>query len=122
VALRWTTTSTRCQRSSTPVEMVTGASASPGDGLDETDGDEDGDAVEAAALVATAYAPGRAKTAAAVTMRNRRYNEGLRVAVGIRGEAQSAHGQLIPVSTVLGPALNACSPLARTAPAPSIAW
>src|SRR5450756_973238 len=68
--------------------MVTGASASPGDGLGETSGDG------AAALVATVKTPGRAKTTTAVTMRSRRYKDGLPVAVGVRGEAQSAHGSV----------------------------
>src|SRR5665647_3457698 len=68
--------------------MVTGASASPGDGLGETSGDD------AAALVATVKTPGRAKTTTAVTMRSRRYKDGLPVAVGVRGEAQSAHGSV----------------------------
>jgi len=46
-----------------------------------------------AAFVATVYTPGRAKTAAAVTMRSRRYKDGLPVAVGVGDDAQSAHDQ-----------------------------
>ena len=40
----------------------------------------------AAALVATEYTPGRAKTTAATTMRSRRYNDGLPIAVGFGGK------------------------------------
>src|SRR5450756_2483689 len=50
-----------------------------------------GVAGEAAALVATVQTPGRTKTTTAVTMRSRRYTDGLPVAVGVGGEAQSAH-------------------------------
>ena len=50
VATRVTTTAVRCQRSSTPLATVTGGSASPGDGLGETPGDEARDAATARGL------------------------------------------------------------------------